>query len=716
MDSDPGQPRSRQAGGLQSMLDRLRGMISALRSPAGDRGDQPELLPTWDAAASKTNCETMIQPITDSEPSNSNLPSQEAPNETSTLPGSEVVAPGYGSPLDKARECPACRTERTPEQLHCAECGFVFSTSGTPAANAGEEKIARLQNRYRLGPLISQRGSVHRYRGTDHGQPDGVARPVIILVAPARAYAESIPVTLNPGDTAEMPIGDPEQETVETMEGYGGWPDLAWEKNLLVQAQHPSLPLLLDNFVLDGIEYLVEEVSTGQPLWDAWDDPQATAKQRFGWLKQVAEALQSLHRYGAILEGLHPEILVVDASGRARLIDLSDVLPLPMPPNTPVRATYYSAPELVVACEKADARADLYSFGATILALYLGRELTDLEFDHPGAPKSAIERMPDIHPLLGRLISKTFCRQIEARFPTEDAALTDPTGFDELIGTLDVCGRTLDKARLDIAAWTTTGMVRSGNEDGFVVLHALEAREDDLTEAALVLLADGMGGQESGEVAAAMAIGTARDWLLEQPCFASLGGKTAYPEPGEEMTEAALWEARRIALVASLKEANRRVYGATKDSGGRREMGCTAEAVFVGGTNLWVAHVGDSRAYHLHRGELRQLTRDQTWVNRMVDLGALSQAEADIHPRRSELLQAIGGHADVEPDVVEARLEPGDWVLVCSDGLSNYLSSETLTEMLLASGSAETACRRLVNMVNYMGALDNATVVVIRAH
>ena len=76
----------------------------------------------------------------------------------------------------------------------------------------------------------------------------------------------------------------------------------------------------------------------------------------------------------------------------------------------------------------------------------------------------------------------------------------------------------------------------------------------------------------------------------------------------------------------------------------------------------------------------------------------------------------VACHPDVDPALVEARLVPGDWVLVCSDGLSNYLGDETLTEMLLASGSAEMAARRLVNLVNFMGALDNATVVVIRAH
>ncbi len=143
-------------------------------------------------------------------------------------------------------------------------------------------------------------------------------------------------------------------------------------------------------------------------------------------------------------------------------------------------------------------------------------------------------------------------------------------------------------------------------------------------------------------------------------------------------------------------------------------MGCTAEAVYVDGRHVLVGHVGDSRTYHLHRGRLVQLTTDQTWVSRMVELGMLSAEEAEAHPRRNELQQAIGGYADIEPAVYHNPLVPGDWIVVCSDGLSNHIAPEPLKEMLLSSRSAESASRRLVNMVNFAGATDNATVVVIR--
>src|SRR6202011_279140 len=100
-------------------------------------------------------------------------------------------------------------------------------------------------------------------------------------------------------------------------------------------------------------------------------------------------------------------------------------------------------------------------------------------------PKSFLQRFPDVHPLYGRLVSKTCCRDLGQRFPTEEAAREDPTGFAELIGTLQTCRRTMDQVRLDIAAWTTTGMVRTGNEDALALLHAVEAREDGLGDSAL---------------------------------------------------------------------------------------------------------------------------------------------------------------------------------------------------------------------------------------
>ncbi len=376
---------------------------------------------------------------------------------------------------------------------------------------------------------------------------------------------------------------------------------------------------------------------------------------------------------------------------------------------------------------KADARADLYSFGGMLYALHVGRDLNEIDFDKTGTPKPFIPRFPDIHPAFGRLMTKTFRKEVDGRFPTDEAGKEDATGFLELIRTLNTMGRTLDNVRLEIAAWTTIGMVRTGNEDAFALLHAYESRQDDTGDAALVLLCDGMGGYEAGEVAAALAIQVMRQYLLQQKPFAPLAGAFSFPgdvlstQPRPEGQGHAAppidVEAMKKTLKAALKEANKQVYTASRAPGSkRRGMGCTAEAVYVDGRHVVAGHVGDSRVYHLHEGRLIQMTRDQTLVNRLVELGTLSPEEAETHPRRNELQQAVGGQPDVEPGVYDGVLKAGDWVVVCSDGLTNHVSNADLQQMLQGEGySAETVARRLVNLANLQGATDNATVVVIRA-
>jgi serine/threonine protein phosphatase PrpC len=510
----------------------------------------------------------------------------------------------------------------------------------------------------------------------------------------------------------------------ESLPAAPTWPNLAWEYVLLSTLEHPARPGVIASFSEQGKDYLVEEIPEGRTLWDAWDDPESDSSQRFSWLVEIAQALHQLHQCGAMLEGLRPELVVIDAQGHARLRDLGDLLPLPFRAEVPIRGTLYTAPELV-AGGRADARAELFSFGAMLYALHVGRELSEIDFDRPGNPKPFIPRFPDIHPAFGRLLTKTFRREPESRLPTDEASREDATGFVELIRTLSVLGRTLDNVRLEIASWTTTGIVRTGNEDAYALLHSCETRQDDCAESALLLLCDGMGGYEAGEVAAALAIQVLRTYLAQQPVFSHLAGASAFPDDalaagphpqghlGGPLDVPKAEELMRTAL----REANRSIYAASRAPGSkRRGMGCTAEVVYVDGRNLVVGHVGDSRTYHLHEGHLIQVTRDQTLVNRLVELGTLTAEEAETHPRRNELQQALGGQPDVEPGIYHGVMKPGDWVVVCSDGVSNHVSANDLKMMLQSEAqSAEMAARRLVNLVNIEGATDNATVIVVRA-
>jgi len=648
-------------------------------------------------------------------------------------PVARAVAPAPVAPAPTAapEPCPACGTVRKPSAQFCDDCGWMFSASAglalpsAPASSIANSRAkpmpaaatTRLQGRFEVRELTNERLGILRYRGFD--QQRGL--PVTIVAAAVAPVAEVLS-DVDPGDT--LHAGDVEEEILPGFDddvpiaaitdgpALTGWPTVQWEKDLLLAANHPALPAVLDSFVEGDTEYLVLTAPKGRELWEAWDDPDLDAQARYGWLEQIAAGLQALHGAGAILEGIRPELITVTEEGQAVIGDLADLLPLPIPAGVPIRATLYTAPELILDPQNADSRSDLYSFGAMLYALeYLHHPLEEKDFERPYVPLQITERFPDVHPLFLRLINKTFCRDVHTRFPTDEASKKDTTGITELMDALGVCRRTFDHVRFDVAAWTTTGMVRTGNEDAFAFLHGVESRQDELYEYALVLLCDGMGGYEAGEIAAALAISEIRKYLLGQPMFAALSGKEAPQGPVDV-------EAVKKALEAALKLANKEVFTAGRTPGrGRRGMGCTAEAIYLDSRNVIVGHVGDSRVYHLHRGRLKQLTRDQTLVNRLVELGQLTEAEAEDHPRKNELQQAIGGQPDVVVGLYHGQLGRGDWVLVCSDGLSNHISNQELEKMLTreAAYSAEEAARRLLNLVNLRGATDNATIVVVRA-
>jgi protein phosphatase len=229
--------------------------------------------------------------------------------------------------------------------------------------------------------------------------------------------------------------------------------------------------------------------------------------------------------------------------------------------------------------------------------------------------------------------------------------------------------------RLVTGAATDVGRVREGNEDAYLV--------DDAT--GLVAVADGMGGHRAGEVASATA--------LEALRAAVSGGR-----PLREAMEA----------------ANEAVFGKSLTDTGLRGMGTTLTAATVvsGGTVL-VGHVGDSRAYLLHDGELQQVTVDHSLVEELVREGRLTADEAAVHPQRSIITRALGVDASVEVDVYSLELEAGDRLLLCSDGLTGMVQAETIAGILRREDDLTRAAAQLVDAANAAGGEDNITAVIL---
>jgi len=226
-----------------------------------------------------------------------------------------------------------------------------------------------------------------------------------------------------------------------------------------------------------------------------------------------------------------------------------------------------------------------------------------------------------------------------------------------------------------MGAATDVGRVRDGNEDAYLV-------DDGM---GLIAVADGMGGQRAGEVASATA--------LEALRAAITGGRP---------------------LRESIEDANDAVFTKSLTDTSLRGMGTTLTAgTLVAGDTVLIGHVGDSRAYLLHDGELRQVTNDHSLVEELVREGRLTADEAAVHPQRSIITRALGVDASVEVDVYPVELVPGDRLLLCSDGLTGMVQPDDIAATLRRESDPTRAATLLVDAANAAGGEDNITVIVV---
>jgi PPM family protein phosphatase len=255
--------------------------------------------------------------------------------------------------------------------------------------------------------------------------------------------------------------------------------------------------------------------------------------------------------------------------------------------------------------------------------------------------------------------------------------------------------------RVSVGCATSPGKVRDRNEDHFLVQQCTWSRGEEIHEAVLLAVADGMGGNQSGDQASRLVISTLASAVI--PALAGL-----VRGPSREAGLAALTKN----LADALQECNRTVSRVAASDPGCQGMGSTAAVAVIWDGQVMVSHVGDCRVYHLHGDTLTQITRDQTLVARMVELGQLSPEEAARHPARNEVTQAIGKRSTLEPSQSAFSLQRGDWVIVACDGLTAHVADAALQETARASvPSAGYLARRLVDLANEGGGTDNCTVV-----
>jgi protein phosphatase len=270
--------------------------------------------------------------------------------------------------------------------------------------------------------------------------------------------------------------------------------------------------------------------------------------------------------------------------------------------------------------------------------------------------------------------------------------------------------------RVDARGLTDVGKRRKVNEDHFVILNlhkAAEVRQTSLPDPAvfeglrgpegwLFVVADGVGGQPGGALASETAVTTMVEYLgRAATCFNRIE-----PEKEHELLEE---------LEAAVHEAHRRVeaHGGGRGHSAVPGPATTLTMALLVWPRAYIVHVGDSRAFYLRKGRLRPLTRNQTTGEYMVDVGAWTEEQARSAPMGGTLVSALGA-SEMTPSIGLVDLQPGDSLLLCTDGLTRHLSDERIAELLGRATDAETACRELVDEALAGGGEDNVTVVLAR--
>jgi protein phosphatase len=268
-------------------------------------------------------------------------------------------------------------------------------------------------------------------------------------------------------------------------------------------------------------------------------------------------------------------------------------------------------------------------------------------------------------------------------------------------------GSTPGDVVVNVFGRTDVGRTREHNEDAFVVA---DLSTDNATlqpevvthtigpKGSLFMVADGMGGAAAGEIASEMAVdvvlGEMRTLWVTQP---ESGG-----------------EAFMRAIKRATKAANERINSYATTHPEYRGMGTTATVAGLLGDTLYLAQVGDSRAYLVRDGVARQITKDQSLMQKLIEAGELTEEEAEHSERRNIILQALGPEPTIKVDLTHQTVRRGDTLVLCSDGLSGQVTKDDIAAVVRETTDLNLACKRLIDYANERGGPDNITVILVR--
>lgn len=233
------------------------------------------------------------------------------------------------------------------------------------------------------------------------------------------------------------------------------------------------------------------------------------------------------------------------------------------------------------------------------------------------------------------------------------------------------------------------GKVRQINEDSYNIISGYPGIP------VTFVIADGMGGHNSGEIASNLAVEFISNYILQFP-----------EELQKHDTQGTIHEIIRL--------ANMEIYQKSVEEPTFQGMGTTLILAMVTGRTLHIGHVGDSRAYLLREGEMTRITTDHSYIEELIKSGSISREEAERHPKKNIITRALGCFNEVEADIHTVELQEKDVILICTDGLTNMLNEDEIMNILTETKEPEQTCTKLIEIANEKGGEDNITVLVFK--
>lgn len=650
--------------------------------------------------------------------------------------------------------CPSCGLDNPDAATYCDDCGALLAPSSTPPEQP------RRREPLAVGTVVSDRyvirtaearGIFNLYEAArvDNGDP-------CRILEDAEPLAQDASVPEPEKAAPPQPVVEPEEPAVEAgapapapeiLPPPGSRAGLVWKA--LRGTTSPHVWQVRDCMAWEGRSMVVGAVlpdwTLESYLKEKTDPLEAEEVRALGM--SILEALGALHDSGFLHLGIHPANIYLDEEGVAILDGFERLVAKDGLPEACSVLEGYSSPEAYGVGGGLCPASDLFSLGATLyysIARQLPTQANREQF-FTFAPLSRF--VPTVPVGLEQVIMKAVRKDLAARYaaasdmrsdleqcslePRSPEAAPPPpppplpvTAAGASTATLGADTGPLTPPAHAVPAplapaapspfmpyrvgmKSHVGCIREVNQDSMLALTFSACERSNPTQALLLIVADGMGGEAEGDKASSLAIrGMATEVLHRQLPIVVSPETTPLPLPLEvpDRLEALLRE--------SMASANRTIFDYAQQDPMRRGMGSTLTAVMIAWPHAVFGHAGDTRAY-LIRGGLDQVTEDHSLVGKLVRMGQLTREEARNSPQRSYLYRAMGTAGDLEMDVYHRSLEPGDRIVMCSDGVWEYFTDEEMVEIMARGDDPQATCETLIETVLQRGADDNCTAIVL---